>query len=254
METSLDRILAIAGLAVGLAGIYASYYFYLQTLRTKLIAYSTKLVVELDAPFEGCSFSYLGKNLGAVSRVLVLLWNRGSDAIQKSYFLHPICIEKRHDIVKLAIVHKDAAADITIDEKENSISVSLLRPNEAVLLSIDASVSNFQPDLTFQMMAADMSAPISLDSASGYVEVGSMIVGMFLMLVLSVGLIWLSPTSPDVTITLMLAIFGATIFGVLQSRSLLSKLSRRRWPSPVLTFRNAKTISTNPMRHFPGAP
>jgi len=158
---NVDRWLAIFGIFVGVLGIVIGFtvacYFYRKTIQGKVLAIAYTAPVSLMLPVADLKANYNGREIRQLSRVWVLLWNKGTLPIEESDFIAPIKIRSKEQVLSFTIDTKDAAADIGMDEAEKKIRVKLLRPGEAVVLKIDAADEAYQPDISVQMKSADMS-------------------------------------------------------------------------------------------------
>jgi hypothetical protein len=99
------------------------------------------------------------------SRVLLLLWNRGTAPIEKSDFVESIKVLPTSSILHVEAHEQNSAAAATVVNEE--ISIELLRPNEAIIFSIDAIEPDFTPEISIVMKSADMSeflrsAPVNI--------------------------------------------------------------------------------------------
>jgi len=97
--------------------------------------------------------------------VLLLLWNRGTAPIEKSDFVEPIKVLPTSSILHVEAHEQNSAAAATVVNEE--ISIELLRPNEAIIFSIDAIEPDFTPEISIVMKSADMSeflrsAPVNI--------------------------------------------------------------------------------------------
>jgi hypothetical protein len=164
-DMNIDRWLGVSGLLIGLIGLLFAYYFYIKTIRTKVLAIAYTKPIPLILPMKEIRVSYRGTTQKALSRVFVLLWNKGTSAIEASDFIGPITLRGGESILLLKIYDKDAAATATVDPENKSISISLLRPGEALILQIDAADDAFKPDLSVAMKSSDMSVFLRMDRA-----------------------------------------------------------------------------------------
>jgi hypothetical protein len=103
---------------------------------------------------------YEGATMSALSRVYVLLWNRGTSPIEADDFLYPITVTASVPILNLRIQDKDAAAAVVLDDNSRSLSINLLRPGEAITLVTEATSETYRPDIRIEMKSADMSTSI----------------------------------------------------------------------------------------------
>jgi hypothetical protein len=154
---NLDRWLAALGLALAVFGLLLAYYFYIKTIRTKVLGIAYTNPVPLMLPLKEINVSYLGATQTALSRVFVLLWNKGTSPIETSDFIAPITVRGQEQILLLKTYDKDAAATVVISPEDKTVTVNLLRPGEAIILQIDAAHGSYRPDLSIQMKSSDMS-------------------------------------------------------------------------------------------------
>jgi hypothetical protein len=131
---TIDTWLGLFGLLSGLVGSFLAYFFYKKSVRTKVLAIAYTDPIPLMMTLGDLEVVYEGKVLTALSRVYILLWNRGTAPIETSDFLAPIAITTFEPILNLQIHDKDAAVSAILDEKSHSISIGLLRPGEAITL------------------------------------------------------------------------------------------------------------------------
>src|SRR5262249_25403046 len=82
--------------------------------------------------------------------------NRGTAAIEKSDFVHPIQIGPAKSVLRIVEHEQDGAAIATVNDAEKSISLDLLRPDEAIIFLIDAKDADYTPDISITMKSADM--------------------------------------------------------------------------------------------------
>jgi hypothetical protein len=161
-EWSFDRWIAIIGSALAVLAFWFAIYAYRKQGHPKVLAYLTTEPIPFLLPIEGLSALYHGKELRGLSRVFVLIWNRGSTPIEQEDFVTPIEIKNGAAIVKFDIKEKDSAADVRIDLENHALCIGLLRPNEAVVLQIDAGEEAYKPDLVVNMKSADMSQKLGV--------------------------------------------------------------------------------------------
>jgi hypothetical protein len=162
---NIDQWLGVSGLLIGVLGLLSARFFYINTIRAKILAIAYTNPIPLILPMKEISVSYLGTTQTALSRVFVLLWNKGTSAIESSDFIGPITLQSGESILLLKIYDKDAAATAAVNFADKAISVSLLRPGEALILQIDAAIDAFKPDLFVAMKSSDMSVFLRLDRA-----------------------------------------------------------------------------------------
>jgi hypothetical protein len=162
---NIERWLGVSGLLIGVIGLLLARYFYIKTIRAKVLAIAYTNPIPLILPMKEISVSYLGTTQTALSRVFVLLWNKGTSAIESSDFIGPITLQGGESILLLKIYDKDAAAIAAVNLENKTISVSLLRPGEALILQIDAAIDAFRPDLSVAMKSSDMSVFLRMDRA-----------------------------------------------------------------------------------------
>ena len=153
---NFDRWLGILGLLTGAVGIWLAYYFYIKTIRAKVLAIAYTQPISLLLPIEDVPDNYLA-HTNDPSRVFVLFWNRGTAPIEEEDFIDPIMVRPTDRILRIVVHEKDPAAAATIDEVEGRISINLLRPGEAIILRIDVAEEGYTPDIAVQMKSADMS-------------------------------------------------------------------------------------------------
>lgn len=158
---SIDRWLAVVGLVAAIFSLWLARYYYIKSVRTKILAIAVTNPLPLLLKIDGVSVYYLGREQNDLSRVFVLLWNRGTAPIEGDDFIEPIAIKDPHKVVSLKMFEKDPAADVRIDEEAKAISVRLLRPSECVIIQIDAGVEAYQPDFSVQMKSSDMSVVLN---------------------------------------------------------------------------------------------
>jgi hypothetical protein len=154
---NLDRALAIFGALGTVLGLWLAYYFYKKTVRTKVLTIAYAGPVPLVLPVPEVTVLYRGMQHFQLSRGFILLWNSGTAPIEEDDFLSPISI-KGEKVVDVKILEKDAAAAATVHSDEKAISITLLRPTEAIVLEVNAAEQGYKPDLTVQMKSSDMSA------------------------------------------------------------------------------------------------
>ena len=154
---NFDRWLAAMALTVAVFGLLLAYYFYIKTIRTKVLGISYTNPIPLILPLKEINVSYLGATQTALSRVFVLLWNKGTSPIESSDFVVPITVRGGEKVLVLKTYDKDAAATVVVSVEDKTITVNLLRPGEAIILQIDAADDFYRPDLSIQMKSADMS-------------------------------------------------------------------------------------------------
>jgi hypothetical protein len=129
---SIEGWLGVLGVIVGVLGILLAYIFYRKAIRTKVLAIAYTEPIPLLMTLANVSVTYEGTTISALSRVYVLLWNRGTAPIEASDFITPICFKSADPILKLKIHDKDAAVSAHLDLQTNTIAIDLLRPGEAI--------------------------------------------------------------------------------------------------------------------------
>ena len=87
---SFETWLAIIGVVVGVLGIIVAYIFYRKTIRTKVLALAYTDPIPLVMTLGDITVEYMGVKIRALSRVYVLLWNRGTSPIEAQDFVAPI--------------------------------------------------------------------------------------------------------------------------------------------------------------------
>jgi hypothetical protein len=157
---NVDRWLGVLGLIGTVLSLALAYYFYVKSIRTKVLAIAYAGPISLlpatpDTP--NLRHLYRDKEVTKLSRVLVLFWNKGTAPIESTDFIAPIEVQPRESIVGLRIVEKDPAASVTVDEAAMRISIGLLRPGEAVIFEVDAAKDAFKPSIPISMKSSDMS-------------------------------------------------------------------------------------------------
>src|SRR5258705_9313677 len=118
---NIDRWLGVSGLLIGLIGLLFAYYFYIKTVRAKVLAIAYTNPIPLILPMKEISVSYWGTTQTALSRVFVLLWNKGTSAIETSDFIGPITLQGGESILLLKIYDKDPAATATVNRENKTI-------------------------------------------------------------------------------------------------------------------------------------
>lgn len=160
---NIDRLLAIAGLVAATLSILLAYYFYRKTVRTKILAIAYTGPVPLVLPIPGVTASYLGNTVTELSRVFVLLWNKGTAPIETQDFLTPITLKTEKQILALEIYDKDAAATATVNPQDRSVSVQLLRPGESIILRADVAEEAYKATVNVQMKSAEMNVLLLIE-------------------------------------------------------------------------------------------
>lgn len=122
---TIDTWLGLLGIIVGFFGIILAYVFYRKSIRTKVLAISYTDGIPLMMTLGGLEVVYENTAISSLSRIYVLLWNRGTSAIEEADFLAPILITAPTSILSLQIHDKDSAAAVVLDEKSRSISIPL---------------------------------------------------------------------------------------------------------------------------------
>jgi hypothetical protein len=176
---NLDRALAIFGALGTVLGLWLAYYFYRKTVRSKVLSIAYTSSVPLVLPVPDVTVLYRGINRSELSRAFILLWNKGTAPIEEDDFLSPISINGEK-VVDVKIVEKDAAAAGNVHSDEKAISITLLRPSEAIVLEVNAAEQAYKPDLTVQMKSSDMSVRDRIPRALLPAIIGS-IVGILVL-------------------------------------------------------------------------
>jgi hypothetical protein len=158
---TLDTLLGLVGAATGVMGIVLAYYFYRKSIRAKVLAIAYTDPIPLMMTLGDLEVQYEGAAISALSRVYVLLWNRGTAPIEREDFVSPVKINASAPIIRLQIQDKDAAASVNLDEHDNRVSIELLRPGEAVTLVAEVTSETYRPDIHVEMKSSDMSTLIS---------------------------------------------------------------------------------------------
>jgi hypothetical protein len=154
----IDRWLGIFGAVFGALGIFAAYYFYRKTVRSKVLSISYSKPVPLLASHPAVQAVFRGVAVDALSMSLFLFWNTGSAPIEPSDFIEPVKLKNPDKVIDVSILDKDVAADAVIDTVNRHIEVKILRPNEAIIFRVLAADEAYQPDLGVVMKATDMSS------------------------------------------------------------------------------------------------
>jgi hypothetical protein len=162
---NVDRWIAVLALVVAAFGLLLARYFYIKTIRTKVLGIAYTNPIPLILPLKEINVSYLGATQTALSRVFVLLWNKGTSPIESSDFIVPITVRGGEKVLVLKTYDKDAAATVVVSVEDKTITVNLLRPGEAIILQIDAADDSYRPDLSIQMKSADMSVLLGQNRA-----------------------------------------------------------------------------------------
>ena len=165
---TIDTLLGLFGAATGLIGLFLAYYFYRKSIRTKVLAIAYTDPIPLMMTLGNLEVAYHGSSISALSRTYILFWNRGTAPIEASDFLSPIKVKASAPILKLEIHDKDAAASVTLDEHTRDLSISLLRPGEAITnpgmpntLVAELVSEGYRPDVSVEMKSSDMSTVTS---------------------------------------------------------------------------------------------
>jgi hypothetical protein len=162
---NVDRWIAVLALFVAALGLLLAYYFYIKTIRTKVLGIAYTNPIPLILPLKEINVSYLGAAQTALSRVFVLLWNKGTSPIESNDFIAPITVRAGEKVLVLKTYDKDAAATVVVSVEDKTITVNLLRPGEAIILQIDAADDFYRPDLSIQMKSSDMSVLLGQNRA-----------------------------------------------------------------------------------------
>src|SRR6266542_1868716 len=96
---AVDRWLNIVGLIGTLVGLWLARYYYLKSVRSKRLAIAYTNPIPLMLPVEGVTVSYLGKEHSLLSRVFVLLWNRGPSPIEAADFIRPVTVRSADKVL-----------------------------------------------------------------------------------------------------------------------------------------------------------
>ena len=161
---SFEIWLAVIGIVVGvlgiLLGLIVAYVFYRKTIRTKVLALAYTDPIPLFMTLGDITVEYMGANISALSRVYVLLWNRGTSPIEAQDFVAPIEYKLNDQILKLEIYDKDVATSANLDSKTGVLTINLLRPGEALVVIAEVASETYRPDLQIQMKSSEMSTVI----------------------------------------------------------------------------------------------
>ncbi|HEY8336905.1 MAG TPA: hypothetical protein VIQ05_24180 [Tardiphaga sp.] len=176
---TIDTWLGLFGTISGLVGLFLAYYFYKKSIRTKVLAISYTDPIPLMMTMGDVEVIYEGAVVRALSTIYILFWNRGTVAIEGSDFLAPVVITSSKSLLNLQIHDKDAAVAATLDDKNSSISIGLLRPGEAITLVAEVASEMYLPEISVQMKSADMSTLIS-GFHSLYPDLAALAIGVLL--------------------------------------------------------------------------
>ncbi|HEX4408411.1 MAG TPA: hypothetical protein VH206_06540 [Xanthobacteraceae bacterium] len=238
-------ILGVGGFIFGiigiLVGIFVPLYLYRKSLRPKqlAIAYTDPMPMFILDPRADIPIG------DTRTRSFLLLWNSGSAPIVESDFIRPITVDGPVNINTLEIHKKDAASAVQI-EKARQIRVSLLRPNEAVILEV---IGNYDEPLsvTIDMVSADMSVLINRDRCMRwYVTFTILILPAFAAasLLFSVLHYWGVDESKS-------SLFAFVLFTALTffTPELSPRFERRIYPSIPISFFEIKQTTTHARRY-----
>src|ERR1700730_1734089 len=164
---NIELWIGVLGVLIGVVGICLAYFFYIKTIRTKVLAIAYTRPISLFLPMYNIRATYLDKKIevNELSRVYVLLWNKGIAPIEETDFIAPIEIRAKDHVLRIAVHDKDSAAAVTVDEVEKRITIHLLRPGEAIMLLIDAAEEVYRADISVEMKTTDMSVFLRLQRA-----------------------------------------------------------------------------------------
>jgi hypothetical protein len=154
---TIDTFLGLFGASTGVIGLFAAYYFYKKSVRSKLLGIAYTDPIPLLMAMGNLEVIYEGAVISALSRVYILFWNRGTAPIETGDFLSPVRIGACAPILHLQIHDKDAAASATLNENARELAIRLLRPGEAITLVAEVTSESYTPDIDVQMKSADMS-------------------------------------------------------------------------------------------------
>src|ERR1700686_2696330 len=161
---SFETWLAIIGIVVGvlgiLLGLIVAYIFYRKTIRTKVLALAYTDPIPLVMTLGDITVEYMGVNISALSRVYVLLWNRGTSPIEAQDFVAPIEYKLTDQILKLEIYDKDVATSANLGSQTGILTIDFLRPGEALVVIAEVASETYRPDLQIQMKSSEMSTVI----------------------------------------------------------------------------------------------
>jgi hypothetical protein len=149
---SFEIWLAIIGIVVGVLGLIVAYVFYRKTIRTKVLALAYTDPIPLVMTLGDITVEYMGVNISALSRVYVLLWNRGTSPIEAQDFVAPIEYKLTDQILK--------ATSANLDSQTGILTIDLLRPDEALVVIAEVASETYRPDLQIQMKSSEMSTVI----------------------------------------------------------------------------------------------
>lgn len=158
---SFDTFLGLFGAVTGVVGLFFAYFFYKKSVRTKLLSIAYTDSIPLMVTFGEVKANYGGVATNALSRIYILLWNRGTAPIEASDFLSPIAFRASAPILTFGIHDKDAASDVTVNYEAHEVAINLLRPGEAITLIAETTSEAWGPDIRVEMKSADMSTFIA---------------------------------------------------------------------------------------------
>ena len=194
---SVDRWIAIIGVTAAVLSILLTYVFYRKTVRTKLLGIGYTAPTPLMVTTENIALTYMGQSVTSIARVFILLWNKGTSPIEATDFITPISFKSDAPLLKIDVFDKDATSQIAIDKQTSTISISLLRPSEAVVLVTEVANDEKRPNLKVEMKSADMTTIVRL-----LPHMIAMIVALLIPVLLIVGLfgllVYASLTYPQV--------------------------------------------------------
>jgi hypothetical protein len=215
---SFEIWLAIIGIAVGVVGIVAAYIFYRKTIRTKVLALAYTDPIPLVMTLADITVGYMGVNISALSRVYVLLWNRGTSPIEAQDFIAPIEYKLTDQILKLEIDDKDAATSAHLDFQTGILTIDLLRPGEALVVIAEVASETYRPDLQIQMKSPEMSTVIR-GTRAAYPEaiaIFTFIASILAMIVMFLSSVTISKDPiPNVSLSYVLLSFGLFLSSVI---------------------------------------
>jgi hypothetical protein len=256
-EITLDRVLGVLGLITGIIGIWLARHYYIKSIRKKLLAISFTNPLPLMLPVEGVQVLYNNHPEAALSRVYILFWNKGTEAIEQSDFLRPITFKSQEKILSISVDDKDAAASGDLHPAEKYISIKLLRPNEAIVLRVDARDPEYRPDIVVDMKSLDMSSALKSRRAalpnalSAMIAAIPLVVGVYL-----INAFELKALSPNtwLYVASFIVIFVAIAFCIglfgMYSEQFLTSLVRQATPSVVWRYLERQKSLGAALRHW----
>lgn len=180
---NINRWLGIAGLVIGLIGVWLAVRFYKKTVRSKLLAMGYTGPLPLILPHPELTITYRGSSQSMISRVFVLFWNRGTAPIEAEDFIEPIKVQRGDKVLGVSLFDKDVATSASINEEQRTLTIQLLRPGEALILQIDGTEGRYRPDISVLMKSADMTTSMGTFRAMLPYAAGVLVAGILAQMV-----------------------------------------------------------------------